>query len=254
MNTKKLLFEQVIRYSIIFAITALLWSPIKNGLTEASQYSDNLEAVAVIMGLVSICALYGYFSFSYTTVSKNALHRTIGYVCTSLLTIALIITWLTMYFLAVIWVPTMKGIWIFTFVTLYAGVFIFDILDLFRMGMDVAATSFFEKGLDFGNSSTSNTIKLLKEGQRLAFANALIGKAMVEIGEKKKSKKIKEGGEWVLKNSHKTQFTIDKKVATTFETLGRKNKKIKSIIDALKKGQSQNIADSLIANLLELAE
>ena len=161
-----------------------------------------------------------------------------------------------MYFLAVMWVPTMENLWIFTFITLYVGVFIFDILDLFRMGMDVAATSFFEKGLDFpsSSSSASKTIKLLKEGQRLAFANALIGKAMVEIGDKKGNKKIKENGKWILKNSHKTQLTIDKKVASTFKTFGTKNKKVRSIIEDLEKGQSQNVADSLIANLLEIVE
>ncbi len=124
------------------------------------------------------------------------------------------------------------------------------------MGMDVAATSFFEQGLDFGKSGDkiSNTIKLLKEGQRLPFANALIGKAIYEIGNRKNNKQIMESGKWILKNSHKTQQIIDKKVATAFENYGKKNRKIKSIIEDLKRGQSQNIADSLIANLLEIIE
>ena len=118
--TKKILKEHAIKYVIIFVITAFLWFPIKRGLILASE-SAKLEAIAVIMGIVSLCALTGYFAFSYTTVGKSSLHRFFGYLCTGLLTIPLILTWLILYFIAVIWVPEMKFVWGFVLLTLYLG-------------------------------------------------------------------------------------------------------------------------------------
>ena len=71
---KKIFLEQAIKYVITFIVVALLWGPCKNGLDNAAA-SGNLEAIAVIMGIVSLCALTGYFAFSYTTVGKSPTQR-----------------------------------------------------------------------------------------------------------------------------------------------------------------------------------
>ena len=92
----------------------------------------------------------------------------------------------------------------------------------------------------------------LKEGQRLEYANSLIGQAMVELGKEKSNEKILNEGKWILDNSEKEQQLIDRKIAKTFEEYGEKNPKIKHILNDLMKDQNQSVADSLIANLLEI--
>jgi len=248
---KKILIENSIRYLLIFLVIALFWNRINFGLISISD-SGNLEAIAVVMGIISLCALTGYFAFSYATVGKGNLHRFFGYLSASFLTIPLILTWVVLYFIASIWIPEMKFLWGIILGTLYLGTLIFDWLDLLRIGKDIAATSFFEKGNMSPKDEFSTMINLLKEGQRLEHSYIIIGKPVIDLGKEKNDSKIIFTGKWVINNPKKGQHATDKKIAETFERYAKKDRKIKHIINDLKKGQEQNIADSLIANLLEL--
>ena len=249
--TKKILYEHLVKYVFTYTILAVLWNPIKTGLVIASK-SGKLEAIAVVMGIVSLCSLTGYFAFSYTTVSKRFLPRIFGYFCTFFLGLSLLLSLAIIYFIALIWIPEMQLVWMATLLSLYIGTVIFDNLDLLRMGLDVAATNFFEKDHEnYSDSKFSSIIHFLKEGQRLEYANSLIGQAMVELGKEKKDKEISESGKWILDNSNKEQHIIDEKVAETFSKYN-KDQKIKKITADLLAKQNQNIADSLIANLLEI--
>ena len=248
--TQKIFLEQAIRYTITFIIVGFLWNPIHQGLLQAV---DKLDAIAVIMGILSLCALTGYFAFSYTTVDKSPVYRFFGYLCAFCLTLPLIITWLILYFIATIWIPEMQFIWALILIVLYVGTFIFDNLDLTRMGLDVVATSFFEKGHTLqGKDQLSATIDFLQEGQRLEHTYFLIGKATMELGKLKHDNTLIKTGEWVLKNSDKEQQFVDEKIAKAFEPYAKENDKISKIIEDLKKGQNQNITDSLIADLFQL--
>ena len=252
--TKKILIEHSIKYGLTFIIAASLWNYIEHGLLLAAA-SDKLDAIAVIMGIISLCSMSGYFAFSYTTVGKQLRERFFGYLCTFFLGIALILSLIIIYFIAVIWVPEMKLIWGLILLSLYIGTYIFDNLDLLRMGLDVAATNFFEKGYsEKSKDNFSTVIQFLKEGQRLEFSNALIGKAMIELGQEKENLQLQEAGRWILDNSNKSQHKIDKRIAQAFSVYSKKDEKIRKIIEDLQKGQTQNIADSLIANLLDLAK
>ena len=247
--TKKILEEHAIKYFITFVIAAILLNPIRKGLISTSQ-SGKLEAIAVIMGIVTLCSLTGYFAFSYTTVGKIPIQRFFGYLCTFFLGLSLLLSLMIIYFIAIIWVPEMQMVWLAVLLSLYIGTVVFDNLDLLRMGMDVAATSFFEK--DNSNKDRfTMALQFLKEGQRLQYANSLIGQAMIELGKEKRNHPILEEGEGIIKNSDQEQHIIDQRVARTFEKYP--NQKIKSMVQELKEGQNQNVADSLIANLLELA-
>ncbi len=248
--TKRILEEHLIKYTLTFVIAALLLNPIRKGLLAASQ-SGKLEAIAVIMGIITLCSLTGYFAFSYTTVGKVFVQRFFGYLCTFFLGLSLLLSLMIIYFIAVIWVPEMQLVWLAVLLSLYIGTVIFDNLDLFRMGMDVAATSFFEKGHS-KKDQFSMALKFLKEGQRLEYANSLIGQAMIELSNEKRNSEILEAGKWISNNTDKNQHTIDHKVAITFEQYGNQNQKIKMMVEDLKKGQNQSVADSLIANLLEV--
>ncbi len=247
----RIFIEHQIKYAIIVLIAFFLWDPIREGLLLAAD-ANKLEAIAVIMGIVTLCSLSGYYAFSYTTVSKKAGQRFFGYLCTFFLGISILISLIIIYHIATIWVPEMKIIWGMSLFSLYIGTFIFDNLDLSRMGMDVAATSFFEKGhLGKQENELTKTINFLKEGHRLPFANNLIGKAIVTLGESKKKKTWITTGEWIQDNSIKSQKEIDLKVVKIFTSFGKKDKVIADILAALKKGQEQNVADVLIGRLLE---
>lgn len=248
--TKKILEEHTIKYIITFVIAALLLNPIRNGLISASQ-SGKLEAIAIIMGIVSLCSLTGYFAFSYTVVGKVWVQRFFGYLCTFFLGLSLMLSLMIIYFIATIWVPEMQLVWLVVLLSLYIGTIIFDNLDLLRMGLDVAATSFFEKDHS-GKDKFSIALQFLKEGQRLQYANSLIGQAMIELGKEKRNDSILEEGKWIIQNSDQEQHIIDQRVAKTFEQYGDKNHKIKSMVKDLNNHQNQNVADSLIANILEL--
>jgi hypothetical protein len=252
MNTfeKKIFFEQTIKYVLVFVVIAFLWAPIKLGLLNSSE---NLEAIAIIMGIISLCALTGYFQFSYSVVPKDPVSRFWGYLCAFLLTIPLILTWLILYFIAVVWAPGMKFIWGMILLSLYLGVLIFDWLDLFRMGRDVAAVNFFEKGHSGkGGDDVSVAIDLLKEGQRLEFATVLVGKAILGIGNEMNDKVLQKEGGWISEHSQASQREVDLRVARAFSRYGKKNKKIQKLLYDLKKGQNQSTADSLISHILEL--
>jgi hypothetical protein len=251
--SKRIWVEQAIKYVIIFSVTAYVWIPIKSGLLAASG-SGKLEAIAVVMGIVSLCALTGYFAFSYMTVGKKPFVRWAGFVCAAFLTIPLILTWLILYFIASIWIPEMSLVWGFVLLTLYIGTFIFDNLDLLRLGKDVAATSFFEQGIYNQTDTVSSAVTFLKEGQRLEFANTLIGRAVLELGKTKNNSRLKKAGEWIIDNSKKSQHEIDVKVAETFSKYGENDNRIRDIISELQQKQKQSTADVLIASLLELVK
>jgi hypothetical protein len=248
---RRIFIEHQIKYALIVLIALFLWDPIRDGLLLAAD-ANKLEAIAVIMGIVTLCSLSGYYAFSYTTVSKNASSRFFGYFCTFFLGISILVSLIIIYHIATIWVPEMKGIWALCLFSLYFGTYIFDNLDLSRMGMDVAATSFFENGY-MSNQETelTKTISFLKEGHRLPFANNLIGKAIITLGESKNKKTWINAGNWILDNSVLSQKEIDMKVVKTFSPLTKSDKIITDILKALKKGQNQNVADALIGRLLE---
>jgi hypothetical protein len=251
--TKKSLIEQTIKYIFIFIVVGLFWSKIEQGINNAA-ISGKLEAIGVVMGIVSLCAITGYFSFSYNVVGKKFVSRMFGYLCAFFLTIPLILSWLILYFIAVVWIPEMKIIWALILGTLYLGTLIFDYLDTLRMGLDVAATSFFEKGnLQIGGDHLSSTIHYLKGGQRLPYANFLIGQAMVELGRQKNDQLLINSGKYVLDNQL-SQREVDEFTADVFSKFGETNKKVAQIVLDLKKGQNQNVSDSLIANLFELVK
>jgi len=208
------------------------------------------------MGIMALCSTMGYYAFSYTTVDKRVFQRITGYVCTYLLTIALTISLLIIYLISVIWIPEMSYVWAIILLSLYAGNVIYDFLDLFRMGKDVVATSFYEKSIESiaggSNDEVVSVINYLKEGHRLSFANSLIGKSIMELSKKSKDMDLEIGGRWILDNSEESQQNIDNKVADLFAKFQESDNKIAEIIVDLRKGQNQNIADSLIANLLEI--
>lgn len=248
---RRIFIEHQIKYAIIILIAFFLWEPIREGLLLAAD-ANKLEAIAVIMGIVTLCSLSGYYAFSYTTVGKEASRRVFGYLCTFFLGISILVSLIIIYHIATIWVPEMKSIWAMSLFSLYIGTYIFDNLDLSRMGMDVAATSFFEGGyICKQEDSLSKTIGFLKEGHRLPFANNLIGKAIITLGESKNKNAWINAGNWIMDNSALSQQEIDLKVVKTFSTFGKQDKVIKDILNALKKGQDQNVADALIGRLLE---
>lgn len=247
--SKTIIREQTIKYIIIFSITAFVWGPIREGLINASNV-DKLEPIAVIMGIISLCALTGYFAFSYAVIGKTPLQRFLGYLCALFLTVPLILTWMILYFTASIWVPEMRFVWGFILFTLYLGTFLFDNLDLLRMGRDVAAISFYEKGHQ-KNNPLDSTIELLKQGQRLAVANLAIGQAIEELGIAQKDKNLREKGAWIIKEATSDQHIIDRKVVEAFKPYAKSDPKIRDILNHLESGLEQHVADLLIASLLE---
>jgi len=252
--TKKILKEHSIKYMVTFIITALMWNPIRYGLMGAAK-SGKLESIAVVMGIIVLCSLTGYFAFSYTAVGKKFVQRFFGYLCTFFLGISLILSLIVIYFIAAIWVPSMALVWGSILFSLYIGTVIFDNLDLLRMGLDVFATSYFEKGhLKKSEDELSAVIQFLKEGQRLEFANSLIGQGIIKLGEDKKDLRLQKAGKSILDQSDSSQHEIDRKVAETFSVYAKTDLKIRDIVTDLKKGQSQSIADSLIVNLLEIVK
>ena len=248
--SQRILIESAIKYFITFLILGLFWRTINSGLMRALE-SGKLEAIAVVMGIVGLSSISGYFAFSYTAVGKNRKQRLFGYTTTFFLGLALATSLLIIYIIAVLWVPEMKVIWALILLSLYIGTVLFDNLDLLRMGLDVAATSFFEQEIVGKSEEEIRTaIEFLKEGQRLHFANTLIGKGIIQLGNNKKDKDLVKAGKWILGGSYKTQQDVDKKVAEAFEPYAKENPKIEKILNNLKDGESQEIADNSIANLL----
>ncbi len=250
---QRILFESGIKYLFILILAFFSWNPIVEGLQHASE-SGKLESIAIIMSIVSLSSITGYFAFSYTTVGKHIHERIFGYAATFFLGLSLLLSLIINYNIAAIWVPEMQMIWFLILGSLYIGTILFDNLDLLRLGMDVAATSFFEKAHTFGGTGMdkiSTTVDFLKEGQRLPYANSLIGQALIELGKLKDHDEFIQVGDWILENSNSTQQEVDKKIAGTFAPLGEKDKKIEEFVESLNKGQSQHIADNLIANLIE---
>lgn len=249
--TRKILLEHTVKYALIILITYILWTPIQHGL-EAANESGKLEAIAVIMGIVSLCSLTGYYAFSYTVVGKDFAQRYFGYLCTFFLGVALLLSLLVIYFVSVISVPELKLVWMLILGCLYIGTILFDNLDLLRMGMDVAATNFFEKS-SFAQSKDKfgHIVDFLKENYRLETSNTLIGKAIIMLGTENSDDKIISGGRWIVKNSDRPQHEIDNKVADIFLDCAKGDAHIKKILISLKNNQPKHIADTLIAELLE---
>lgn len=246
----RILFENTIKYLILFVLGGLLWKPIESGLLKAAE-TGKLESIAVIMSIVSLSSITGYFAFSYTTVGKIAQERVFGYLATFFLGLSLLISLIINYNIAAIWVPEMQNIWLLVLVSLYVGTILFDNLDLLRLGMDVAATSFFEKAhIQNSTDKTSSAISFLKKGQRLPFANGLIGQSLIEIGKMNNNNLFLETGNWMLNNINATQTDVDNKVAQLFLDV-TKDSNIHEIARNLVKGQSQHIADNLIATIME---
>lgn len=253
---QKILLENAIKYVFILVIAYLCWSPIVQGLQMAAE-SGKLESIAVIMSIVSLSSITGYFAFSYTTVGKISHERIFGYGATFFLGLSLALSLVINYNIAVLWVPEMQMMWLLVLGSLYIGTILFDNLDLLRLGMDVAATSFFENAHNLtgkGSDKIDTTISFLKQGNRLPYANSLIGQAFVELGKEKENPELIKTGQWILENSYAPQHEIDKKVAQSFEEYAKKDKKIEEFIISLKKGQTQVIADNLIANLIEIVK
>lgn len=248
----KILIEHSIKYLIIFLIAAFFWHQTNTGLKQA-QESGFLDSIAVIMSLISVACITGYFAFSYTTVGKQFWERFFGYIATFFLGISLIFSLIILYQIAVIWVPQMQMVWLIILGSLYIGTVLFDNLDLLRMGMDVAATNFFETAHLNKSSSDklSTTISFLKEGHRLPYANSLIGQALIELGKTKENQNLTKAGTWILDNSDSSQESIDHKVADAFSSYAKSDKKIEDFTDSLRKNQPQHIADNLIAHLIE---
>jgi|SRR3989344_1389016 len=250
---QKIIFESALKYVLIFIIAFLSWNPISQGLQAAAD-SGKLESIAIIMSIVSLSSITGYFAFSYTTVGKHFNERIFGYAATFFLGLSLLLSLIINYNIAAIWVPEMQMIWLLILGSLYIGTILFDNLDLLRLGMDVAATTFFEKAHNFGSAGSdkiSATVSFLKEGQRLPYANGLIGQALLELGKTKENNGFIEVGEWILDNTEASQKEVDKKVAEAFSDYGKKDKKIEEFVSSLNKGETQYIADNLIANLIE---
>ena len=248
---KKVLLEALVRYIVTFFIVALLFPSISLGLHKAAE-TGKLEAIAVIMGIVSLCSLTGYFSFSYTVVAKSFWSRFWGYVCAFGLTLPLILCWLVLYFVASISIPEMSHVWLIILLTLYIGILVFDLIDLMRMGLDIAATSFFEQGVT-GTKGESDKLEsileFLTEGKRLAYANGLIGTAISELGQLISDRKLTATGEWIQGSPENQQHVVDRKIVEAFEHFST-DSRIKDILVELNQGQTQVVADSLIVELI----
>lgn len=228
----------------------IAWEPVNSGLRNAIE-SGKLEAIAVIMGIVALCSLTGYYTFSYTVVAKTWRQRYFGYFCTLLMGISLSISLLIIYVISSLWVPEMNVVWSTVLGSLYVGTIIYDYFDLLRMGKDVAAITFYESSINTDDDhDLQTTVEYLREGQHLRFANSLIGKAIIELGKDNKDQNLITGGQWILDNADQDQHTIDHKIAYIFTPLKQHRQSISNIIDELQKHQSQHVADQLIAQLL----
>ena len=99
--------------------------------------------------------------------------------------------------------------------------------------------------------SLDRLLTYLTEGQRLAYANGLIGSGLIELGELINDQKVLNGGQWIVQNINESQATIDTKVAEAFEDFVD-IPKVASLTEKLRAGQDQEVADSLIAELCRL--
>lgn len=251
----KILIEHAVKYTIITIILAVIWNPVNTGLFNAVE-SGRLEALAVIMGIIALCSLTGYYTFSYTVVAKTWKQRYFGYLCTLLMGISLSVSLLIIYFIAVLWVPEMIFIWATVLGSLYIGTIIYDNFDLLRMGKDVAAINFFENNVNGSGSGSEDhiletTVDYLREGQRLPFSNALIGRAIAEIGQDAGIQRLVEGGSWISEQAEQEQHVIDQKIVELFRVFEKDVPKIKASLTELEQGQSQHAADNLIAGVIE---
>ena len=174
--TKRIVIEHIIKYSLLFLVVGMLWDDVQEAVNQVGQ-NGNLEALGVIMGLVALASISGYFSFSYTQVSKGN-QRYFGYLTTFSLGIAMLMSLTIVYMVAVAWVPEFAFIWSLTIASLLVGIALFDNLDLMRMGLDVSATRFFESGYktlnDTNGKLVESAIDFLREGHRLSSANGII--------------------------------------------------------------------------------
>jgi hypothetical protein len=246
----RILLEHLVKYVLIFIIMALAWSPVNTGLTNAIE-SGKLEAIAVIMGIIALCSLTGYFTFSYTVVAKTIRQRYFGYFCTLLMGISLSVSLLIIYVIASLWVPEMKIIWSGVLGSLYIGTIIYDNFDLLRMGKDVAAINFYETNVNIDDDHIlDTTVDYLREGQHLRFSNSLIGKAIMDLGREQKHMELVEGGKWIYENADEEQHTIDHKIINLFKPFKHHKPTIANILTQLEAHQSQHVADQLIAQLL----
>ncbi len=246
----RILFEHLLKYILIFIVMGIVWIPVQTGLTNAVE-SGKLEAIAVIMGIVALCSLTGYYTFSYTVVAKTWRQRYFGYLCTLLMGISLSISLLIIYVIASLWVPEMKVVWMGTLGSLYIGTIIYDNFDLLRMEKDVAAINFYETNVNIDDDHIlDTTVDYLREGQHLRFSNSLIGKAIMDLGRERKLMELVEGGKWIYENADEEQHTIDHKIIDLFKPFKQHRTSIANILTQLEEHQSQHVADQLIAQLL----
>ena len=73
----------------------------------------------------------------------------------------------------------------------------------------------------------------------------------MELGREKNDARLGKLGESILNSSDKTQYQIDQTIVKALKPYGKKDKKVRQNLKDLAGGQTQNIADSLIADTLE---
>lgn len=248
--TKRILLEHLVKYAVIFTLVIAVAPGIKESLVSVSS-SRPLDSVALLMSIIALASISGYFAFSYTTVAKNY-QRYFGYLATFFLGTSITFSLIIIYFIATIWIPELNLVWTIIFGSLFIGTVIFDNLDLLRMGLDVAATSFFEKNHRSveGKSYVGNAIIMLREGQRLSSANVIIGTAIREVGKDHNDITLLNGGQWIIDHAEKEQSVIDQKVSELLKPYSSKSKVIETSIALLEEGQKQRVADRLIADIL----
>lgn len=251
--THRILLEHSVKYILFVLIVISLLETIRNGLNKVSQ-SGTLESLALIMSLIAVASITAYFTFSYTTVGKS-FQRFFGYLCTFFLGLSILLSIVVIYFIATIQVPELSPIWLIILSSLLIGIILFDNLDLLRMGLDVSATTFFENAERYSgkNNAVESITKYLREGHRLSYVNGLIGQALIEVGIKKNNSHFTDVGQWILENVDGSQQLIDNKIVDTFSSILQEDRTIRHAIEELKKGQSQYIADNLIATVIERA-
>ena len=250
--TKRILLEHSVKYLLLVLIAFFVWGDLKTGLLQMED-QGNLEAIAVIMSVIALASVSGYFAFSYTQVSKG-IQRYFGYVCTFFLGLSMMLSLLIVYFVAVIWAPEFAHIWFTIVASLFVGIAFFDNLDLMRMGLDVSATQFFESGnteLFSKDQVVDVAVDFLREGHRLSSANGLIGQAVLELGRQVKDADLKKGGQWILERSDLSQEQVDKKIVELFRPYAEKSSTVRKSITELEKGLSQAAADQMIATMIE---
>lgn len=139
----RILLEHSIKYAVLLFVAVSFWNDIRDGLQQVSE-AGNLDSLALLMSIIALASVSGYFAFSYTQVAKHAV-RFWGYLTTLFLGVSITLSLIIIYFIAVTWIPQMAAIWAIIFGSLFLGIALFDNLDLLRMGLDVSASRFFDR-------------------------------------------------------------------------------------------------------------